>query len=415
MGQEKPLLFPTSHPVRLLTYLVFTVFVWFYRIRKIMPREVRNQKSPYLLLSNHVGYWDPFLIGHLLPRFTHFVSSDAAFKTRLTRFFLPRLGAIPIQKNVRDTRAVRAIAGVIRQGDNVGLFPEAVRNWDGTTLPIDPSIGKLVKMLQVPVIGSVSRGMNLFNPRWSKKVRRTHLEIEYQLLLDREEIRHMDPAAIHRRIVSALQHDEVDYQRVHRHPIRSRRRAEHINHTLFLCPACAAIDSFDVRGNEFWCTSCSHHLHIDPYGFFQLKHGDQLYFDNIRDWYRWQEGRLAVIVRQHLISGDPGWLFRDENSLVYGSRPDADFTLLGRADVCLYSDRVELYFPRDGHTIRLAIRDLLTINPQVHEKLEISYPGAVYRCIGGRPGVSGLKWEVAVNVIWKEMGQMQKLSPYIKV
>ena len=41
------------------------------------------------------------------------------------------------------------------------------------------------------------------------------------------------------------------------------------------------------------------------------------------------------------------------------------------------------------------------------------YNNESYRLFGGRPGVSALKWEVAVNAIWKKLGQEIKLSPYI--
>ena len=414
MGDRKRL-YPTDRAVRFLVYVVFTVFVRYYRIRKVMPLEVRNLKSPYLLLSNHVGHWDPFIIGHLLPRFTHFVSSDAAFKTPVTGFFLPRLGTIPIQKNVRDTRAVRAIAGVIRQGENVGLFPEAVRTWAGTTLPIDPSIGKLVKFLNVPVIVSVSRGMNLFNPRWSKKVRRTSLEIEYRLLLEPAQIKTMEPAAIHQAIAEALQHDEVGYQRAHRHTIHSQHRAEHLNHTLFVCPSCHRIDTFICKGNDFWCTACAYSLHIDEHGFFKHKEGGQLYFDNIRDWYDWQISQLAAYVRRHLTSQNENPLFEDKQSYIYSDATGKSLQKVGRGDIRLYLDRIEMHLTGRDQPIILRLEEILTINPQVHEKLEIGYTGINYRCIGGRPGVSGLKWEVAVNVLWKEMGQWQKLSPYLEI
>ena len=123
-----------------------------------MPREVKKLKSPYLLLSNHIGFWDPFIVGHFLPRFTHFVSSDAAFKARVAGFFLPRLGTIPKKKNLRDTKVIRDMDAVITQGENVGLFPEAVRNWAGLSLPIDPSIAKLIKFLKAPVVVASMKG-----------------------------------------------------------------------------------------------------------------------------------------------------------------------------------------------------------------------------------------------------------------
>ena len=137
--------YPTNYFIRFFTYLFLKLFTKYYGIRKNLPLEVQQLKGPYILLSNHVGFWDPFVAGHFLPQFTHFVASDAAFRSGFNRFFLKGLGAIPKKKNIRDAKVIRDIMMVMKQGENVGIFPEAVRNWSGKSFPIDPSIAKLIK------------------------------------------------------------------------------------------------------------------------------------------------------------------------------------------------------------------------------------------------------------------------------
>ena len=83
---------------------------------------------------------------------------------------------------------IRDIAAVIADRRSVGIFPEGVRNWAGKTQPMDISIAKLIKLLNVPVIVAVMKGMNLMNPRWSPKLRRTRLMIEYKLLFKKSEV-----------------------------------------------------------------------------------------------------------------------------------------------------------------------------------------------------------------------------------
>jgi len=56
---------------------------------------------------------------------------------------------------MRDSQVIRDIVTIIKQGENIGIFSEAVRNWSGSTSPMDPSIGKLIKMLKVPVVITV--------------------------------------------------------------------------------------------------------------------------------------------------------------------------------------------------------------------------------------------------------------------
>lgn len=378
-----------------------------------MPAEVRKLKPPYLVLGNHVGFWDPFVAGNFLPHFVHYVSSDAAFRNPVFRFFLTRLGTIPKKKNMRDTQVIRDILGVLRQGENVGIFPEAVRNWAGRSFPLDPSIVKLIRMAGVPVVVPVLKGMNLFNPRWSKKLRKGRLEVEYKLLFTGEDIKSCSQEELFRRLSEAIFHDEVDYQREQQIPFKSSTKAEHISYALYVCPDCQQIDTFRCSGNSFICEHCQYDLDIDDYGFFSRKTPGTLYFDNIRDWYYWQESFLNLHVVNYLQNGTNKAVMVDRGSSVYQEDVTGNMHLLGMADVSLFRDHILISFAH-GQRIEMNFNDLQTINPQVHEKLEIFYDGKAYRIIGAREGVSALKWEVAVNAIWREAGMRHKLSPYIR-
>ncbi len=405
--------YPTKHSIRFLTYVFFSVFTSFFRIRKKLPNNVKKLKPPYIILSNHVGFWDPFIVGHYLPHFTHFVSSDAVFKGRLTRFFLTRLGTIPKKKNVRDTKVIRDILSVINQGENVGIFPEAVRNWAGSSFAIDPSIIKLIKLLKVPVVVATLKGMNLFNPRWAKNTRRTHVEVEYTLLFEKHEIGSLSENEMFEQLSKAIAFDEVEHQRKMMNKIYSQNRSEHINHAIYTCPQCEAIDSFRINKNNFTCSKCNYDIYINEYGFFERITEGKLHFDNIRDWYNWQEKWLLSYINNKLDTNYSDVIFEDINSKVYHSKPEESLKYIGSANVKLYIDRIELDFVDDKESIIFNFNDLQTINPQVDERVEISYNNDMYRLIGSRNGVSGLKWEVALNAIWKTIGQHYKLSPYI--
>jgi len=405
--------YPTSKFIRFITFIVFTIFAKIYRIKKKMPKDVKNLKAPYLVLGNHVGYWDPFVTGNFLPHFTHFVSSDAAFRKPIIRFFLNGLGTIPKKKNIRDTKVIRDIIAVIQQGENVGIFPEAVRNWAGKTQPMDASISKLIKMLKVPVVVPVLKGMNLFNPRWSKKLRRAKVEVEYKLVFTKENVLNFSEDKIFEILSKAMFHDEVEYQREQKIKIHSKQKAEFINHGLYYCPECHAIDSFAAKGNNFKCTKCNYDIQINEYGFFERVSEGTLYFDNIRDWFEKEERYLLNYIQNKLAEKEKEIIFQDKNSDIFYAKEGFDLDFIGKADIKLFLNRIEIDFKDKDKIITLNFNDLQTINPQVDERLEIYYAGEAYRIIGGRKGVSALKWEVALNAIWKHLGQIHKLSPYI--
>jgi len=410
---QRKKVYPTKYYIRFITFIFFSIFTFIFRVKKKLPLNVKKLKAPYLLLSNHVGFWDPFLAGYFLPEFTHFVASDTVFRSKVIRFFLTRLGTISKKKNMRDTKAIRNIISVIQQGENVGIFPEAVRNWSGSSFPIDKSIVKLIKLLKVPVVISILKGMNLFNPRWSTNLRYTKVEVEYKLLLNKEQVISMSENDIFERLISILTHDEVEYQKANMIKVYSKHKAENINHTLYLCPECNAIDSFRVNANDFVCSECNYDIHINKYSFFERTNKGKLHFDNIRDWYNWAEKKLLEDIYNKFDNQYTDVIFKDKNSKIFHSKSDFGFSVIGNADVKLYIDRIELKFNSDNRLITFNYNDLQTINPQVNERLEIYYNNEAYRIVGSRKGVSALKWEVAVNAIWKKLKYENKLSPYI--
>lgn len=405
--------FPTKAYVRAIVYFVMLSFSSFFRIKKNLPSDVKKLKPPYLLLGNHVGFWDPFIVGNFLPYYTHFVSSDAAFRNPIFNFFLTRLGTIPKKKNMRDSQVIRDIISVIRQGENVGIFPEAVRNWDGSSFPLDNSIIKLIKLLKVPVVVPILKGMNLFNPRWSPHLRRTKLLVDYTLLFTTDDIKNLNEKELFERLAQTLKHDEVDFQRKHKNKIHSNKRAEYISYALYVCPHCNAIDSFTASKNNFKCAKCNSDIHINEYGFFESESEKTLIFDNIRDWNKWQEKWLINHVKDKVENNFMGLIFKDEQSSVFHTKSKGKPDFIGVANIELYVDHIEINYTSHKENLHINFDDLQTINPQVREMMEVYFKDEAYRIIGKTKGISALKWEVAMNAIWRIKKQDSKLSIYI--
>ncbi|MFK5890457.1 MAG: lysophospholipid acyltransferase family protein [Flavobacteriaceae bacterium] len=405
--------FPTKYTIRFLVWIVFTVFVKLFRIKKNMPNEIKLLKPPYLLLGNHVGYWDAFIIGHFLPHFTHFISSDATFRQPFMHFFLTRLGTIPVKKNTRDTQVVRDMISVINQGENIGIFPEALRSWTGSSFKMDASIAKFIKLLNVPVVVATAKGMSLFNPRWSTKFRFTKVVIDYNLVFTKNVLQDMSNQDIYIKLNKAFHHDEVAYQQKKMNKIRSNHKAEHISYVLYLCPNCQSIDSFKASGNTFSCTHCKYDIHINSFGFFERMSDGKLFFSNIRDWYSWEEKYLLNHVNKMFDNKENSCIFEDSHSKFYRSNAKGKMVFIDTVNLKLFIDRIEIEQLSKSRTITFNLIDLQTINPQINERLEVYYADEAYRFVGREPGVSGLKWEVAVNALWKKTGQTHKLSVYI--
>lgn len=387
------------------------VYTRIFSIRSNISPEVKKLKAPYLLLANHVGTWDPFVVGSFLDPPIHFVSSDAVFRDRFMRMLLTRLGVIPKKKNVKDTLVIRKMISCIRNENCIGLFPEASRSWTGRTMNIDSSTAKLVKLLNVPVVCAKMKGMQLFNPRWGTMLRKTKVEIDFELSLWPEKIKDLSESEIIEIIRKDLYHNEVEYQRKHMNKLHSSFRAEYISYVLFTCPTCNSVGKIESHRNDFHCISCKGKWHIDPYGFFKGR-DHKTKFDNIIDWYDWQQNYFTSFIQRHIDAGNSDSIFSDDNMKVFKEK-NKGFRRVGKCKMYFFIDRIELHY-KNGEVEILNLDQIQTLSPQLRERIEITHDGQAIRIVGKKKGVSGLKWEMACNTVWKNKGQGYKLSTYFK-
>lgn len=395
----------------ILTKSILFIATIVFRIKAKLSPDVKNLKGPYLLLSNHIGTYDPFIVGYYLHQVPNYISSDAIQKDPFIAFMVNKFGVIPIRKNARDTQVIRNMMAVVKRGGAIGLFPEGTRSWTGTTLYIEPNVAKLAKLLKIPVVTAVMKGMHLTDPRWAFRLRRAAIEIEYNLCFTEEELKKASVEEITEKIRKDLFHDEVDFQREHMHEVRSKHRAEYISYALFLCPACNSIGNIESKGNDFECTNCGQKHYVNKYGFFENSKGEESSFDNIRDWFDWQRRHFEKFVTDHYKRKTYAPLFSDENMEVI-KEVDNSVEALGSATVFFYINRLVLHFD-DGRKMEMPLEDIQTLNPQLKERIEIIYKGQNYRITSKTPGISGLKWEFAANAIWQLTGEEYKQSSYL--
>ncbi|MEN8138460.1 MAG: 1-acyl-sn-glycerol-3-phosphate acyltransferase [Bacteroidota bacterium] len=396
--------------------VVFRIASQYFRVKPIMPDDVNNLKEPYLVLSNHVGSYDPFIIGTFIKDPLHWVASDAVLREPVIGWFLRNLGVIPKKKNVRDTALIRDVITAVRDGGSVALFPEGVRSWNGNSLSFDPSIAKLVRLLKIPVVTANLKGMSLSNPRWVFKPRKTErTELEFQIGLTPEQIKSMNDEEVYDALNKLLGHNEIEWQRENKIEIQSNTRAEHVGYSLYVCPECKSISTITAAGNEFKCEDCGYDIEVDKYGFYHRPDASQnLHFDNIADWYNWEEKYLSKLVSEKFVQKSEEPIFTDVNMDIYKAVSEKELKQTGTGDVSFYIDRIEVDY-KNGEKFIFELSKLKGISPQFKENIEIFYDEDVYRFTSQKHGVSGIKYEVVANTLWKHTGEDFKLVPYVKV
>jgi 1-acyl-sn-glycerol-3-phosphate acyltransferase len=404
--------YPINTFLRLIVKMWMTLFTWYYKISANISPELKNFNQPYILLSNHYGRYDPFIISHFIKQRPNFISSDAILRDKIIGTLFKGLGAMPKKKGVRDSHIIREMVKVVQSGGALSLFPEGTRTWSGETQFMDPSIAKLVKLLKVPVITARMKGAYAFDPRWAKSIRRAKVEIDYKMAIAGEAVSNLSEDEILAIIRGDLYHDDIEYQRLEKIKIESGKRAEHIDLVLFQCPGCLSFAGFNDYRNQFSCADCGNTYSVDDYGFLAIAYGEPLPFDDIKEWLNWQNNNFIQFMTEQISQNISTPLFHADNMQIEYAVGDGRMHSMGIGRIYFYLDKLKI-ITGDSEE-ELLISEISALGPQFNERIELFYQDRAYRFTTTGERVPGIKWEIAINVLWASTGLDNKLAPYFK-
>ncbi len=266
---------------------VFDLAATEFQCRKI-GMEKLGKREPCLVLMNHSSFIDLEIAATILfPRPFNIVCTSDGF---VGKSWLMRLiGCIPTKKFVSDPKLVRDMLYVVRDLESsVLMYPEASYSFDGTATPLPESVGRCIKILEVPVImirtyGAFSRDP-LYNGLRRRKVK-VSADMEY--VLSPQEIAEKKPQEINEIINRLFDFDNFLWQQENGIRISETFRAEGLNRVLYKCPHCKTEGKMLSKDMIVTCQSCGKQYELTEYGYMKALEGDTE-FEHIPDWYRWQ-------------------------------------------------------------------------------------------------------------------------------
>jgi 1-acyl-sn-glycerol-3-phosphate acyltransferase len=338
------------------------------------------------------------------------VAADQNFRTRLLRFIMWAVGAIPKTKGVSDAELIRTILRLRDRREIICLFPEGQRTWDGAGLPVLYSTAKLVKLLKVPVIVPVFKGGYLSHPRWAFKPRRGRLIIEFRFGFEAKELRDLSVDEVYERLSALIYHDEYEWQAEHMVRFRGPRPAEDLEHVLFRCPSCGGLGSMRSRGRRIACEACGHGMTYTDYGYL-IPDKDRSQRLTVRDLDREQ---LAAF-RASLDAAAPDTpIFSEPDTLLHVGYRTNPVRRVGTGILTLFADRIEWHPAAGGvaggravpgppargtapkpRVIRLS--GVEGLNVQLIRKLELYFEDRLYTFDPIDRTCSMYKWQIAVE------------------
>ncbi len=122
-----------------------------YRVR-VSGQENLPHEGPALLIGNHVSYLDAIVVGLSTGRRpARFAVYDSFMKMPGFGQFLRLFNAIPISPT-RSKDAIRAMAGALKEGDLVGIFPEGQITRHGHLSELKKGFELIARQADAPVV-----------------------------------------------------------------------------------------------------------------------------------------------------------------------------------------------------------------------------------------------------------------------
>ena len=252
-------------------------------------------QPPYLMLCNHNAFMD-FKVATktIYPHRANYVVAIDGFIGR--EELLRQVGCICKRKFTNDITLVRQLKAVIDNGDVAMIYPEARYSLCGTTAVLPASLGKLCKLLKVPVVTLICHGHHVNSPFWNLHDRGVKpTEADFTLLFTPEELAATSADEVNRRIVEAFQYDDFAWQKERGIRTPYSGRAEGLHKVLYQCPHCKTEFHMSSSGATLRCDSCGKSWTMSELGELSADEGETE-FSHIPDWYEWERANVRAEV-----------------------------------------------------------------------------------------------------------------------
>ena len=142
-------------------------------------KENIPEQGGVLLVSNHVSFLDPVIIGAAADRELHFLGEDSYFRIPYVGSLFTQLNGIPIKRETPGWQSLKEVISRLRIGKAIVIFPEGTRSADGILGEVKKGISFIIHHSDVPTIPVLLKGSERFMPRGSKFIHPAQLSVTF--------------------------------------------------------------------------------------------------------------------------------------------------------------------------------------------------------------------------------------------
>ena len=273
-------------------------------LTKVNMEDIEDK--PYLMLVTHSSMVDfNLMLKASHPHKVNNVMTLEGFNT-YTEPLMRSLGVLGTRKFITDIHLIKNMKYCVDKLKNpFVLFPEARYSLDGCTSYLPPSLGKMIRLLGVPVVVLMIHGNFVTCPQWNKINKKTFVEAEAKQIITAEETKSLSVEEINQRIAENFQYDDFAWQKKNKIRIEHPERAKGLHSLLYKCPNCKEEHQTDSSGSRLWCNACKKSWEMDEYGELHAVDAETE-FSHIPDWSNWER----ECVREEIENGT--YYFEDD-------------------------------------------------------------------------------------------------------
>ncbi|MCC6485759.1 MAG: 1-acyl-sn-glycerol-3-phosphate acyltransferase [Armatimonadetes bacterium] len=173
------------NPVYLLIRGGFRIFFRLFGSWRITGHENIPESGPVIIISNHVSYLDPPLMGSAVKRPVAYMAKRELFtQSRALAWVCRKLEAYPVRQGMADREALRQTYDRLNKGWMVGIFPEGHRSDSGDLQEFQPGMAVIALKSRAPVVPCGFCGTHEMLPPHAKIIHRSHIEVQFGPPLD---------------------------------------------------------------------------------------------------------------------------------------------------------------------------------------------------------------------------------------
>ena len=128
-------------------------------------------RGPLLVVANHQSNLDPPMLGASIPRRIYFMAKRGVFKNAPISLFLKAYGAVPLERDGSDIKAINWALRMLDQDSAIVVFPEGARS-PGTMRNAMPGVALIALRSGAPILPVGITGTERIGPLWQVAIPR---------------------------------------------------------------------------------------------------------------------------------------------------------------------------------------------------------------------------------------------------